>query len=72
MDRESTNKDILDQIGEKRTLVNKALHKKTNCIGYILRRDSSWCHWGTDDKRKKYKDEHSFLIDLRIRKYIGS
>jgi len=34
-----TNEQILDRIGEKRTLLNNILRRKANCIGHILRRD---------------------------------
>ena len=32
-----TNEQILDRIGEKRTLLNNILRRKANCIGHILR-----------------------------------
>ena len=34
-----TNEQVLDRIGEKRTLLNNILRRKTNWIGHILRRD---------------------------------
>ena len=34
-----TNDQVLDRIGEKRTLLNNILRRKTNWIGYILRRN---------------------------------
>ena len=34
-----TNKQVLDLIGEKRTLLNNILHRKANWIGHILRRN---------------------------------
>ena len=32
-----TNKDILERIGEKKTLLNNTLHRKENWRGHILR-----------------------------------
>ena len=34
-----TNKQVLDRIGEKRTLLNNILRRKANWIGPILRRN---------------------------------
>ena len=34
-----TNEQVLDRLGEKRTLLNNILHRKANCIGHILRRN---------------------------------
>ena len=34
-----TNKQVLDRIGEKRTLLNNILRRKANWIGHILRRN---------------------------------
>ena len=34
-----TNEQVLDRIGEKRTLLNKILRRKANWIGHILRRN---------------------------------
>ena len=34
-----TNEQVLDRIGEKRTLINNILRRKANWIGYILRRN---------------------------------
>ena len=34
-----TNEQVLDRIGEKRTLINNILRRKTNWVGRILRRD---------------------------------
>ena len=36
-----TNEQVLDRIGEKRTLINHILRRKANRIGHILRRN---CH----------------------------
>ena len=35
---EVTNEQVLDRIGEKRTLLNNILRRKVNWIGHILRR----------------------------------
>ena len=34
-----TNEQVLDRIGEKRTLLKNILHRKPNWIGHILRRN---------------------------------
>ena len=34
-----TNENILERIGEKRTLLNNSQHRKVNWIGHILRRN---------------------------------
>ena len=34
-----TIEQVLDRIGEKRTLLNNILHRKANWIGHILRRN---------------------------------
>ena len=34
-----TNEQVLDRIGEKRTLLNNILRRKVNWIGHILRRN---------------------------------
>ena len=34
-----TNEQVLDPIGENRTLINNILRRKSNWIGYILRRN---------------------------------
>ena len=39
MARESNNEQVIDHIGEKRTLLNNILHRKSNWIGHILRRN---------------------------------
>jgi hypothetical protein len=35
----ATNEQVLDRIGEKRTLLNNILRRKSNWIGQILRRN---------------------------------
>ena len=42
-----TNEQVLDRIGEKRTLLNNILRRKANWIGHILRND------GSERSRKK-------------------
>ena len=37
MSEKVTNEQVLDRIGEKRTLINNILRRKANCIGHILR-----------------------------------
>ena len=34
-----TNEEILERIGEKRTLINNILRRKSNSIGHILRKN---------------------------------
>ena len=34
-----TNEQVIDRIGEKRTLLNNILRRKANLIGYILRKN---------------------------------
>ena len=34
-----TNEQVIDSIGEKRTLINNILRRKANWIGHILRRN---------------------------------
>ena len=34
-----TNEQVLERIGEKRTLINNILRRKVNWIGHILRRN---------------------------------
>ena len=34
-----TNEQVLDRTGEKKTLLNNILHRKSNWIGHILRRN---------------------------------
>ena len=38
-DKMVTNEQVLDRIGEKRTLLNNILRRKANWIGHILRRN---------------------------------
>ena len=39
MVREVTNEEVIEQIGEKRTLLNNILSRKANWISHILRRN---------------------------------
>ena len=39
MVREVTNEQVLERIGEKRTLLNNVLRRKANWIGHFLRRN---------------------------------
>ena len=34
-----TNEQVLERIGEKRTVLNNIIHRKANWIGHILRRN---------------------------------
>ena len=38
MVREVTNEQVLERIGEIKTLLNNFIHRKVNWIGHILRR----------------------------------
>jgi len=44
-----TNEQVLDHLGEKRTLLNNILHRKANWINHILRRRGD----GSKRSRKK-------------------
>ena len=37
-----TNEQVLERIGEKRTLLNNILRRKANCIGNFLKENSSF------------------------------
>ena len=39
MSEKVTNEQVLDRIGEKRTLLNNILRRNANWIGHILRRN---------------------------------
>ena len=54
--------EVLERIGEKRTLLNNILCRKVNWIGHILRRNclsSSWCHWRTDDRSERNRKKNN-------------
>ena len=44
-----TNEEVLEHIGEKRTILNNILHRKANWINHILRRRGD----GSKRSRKK-------------------
>ena len=48
---EKVTKEVLERIGEKKTLLNNILSRKANWIGHILRINwlFSLCHRRTDD-----------------------
>ena len=52
-----TNEQVLERIGEKRTLINNILRRKANWIGHILRRNCL-----LHDAIEGQKEEHSSLI----------
>ena len=37
-----SNEQVLDRIGEKRTLLNNIIRRKANWIGHILRKNLNW------------------------------
>ena len=49
-----TNEQVLDRIGEKRTLLNNILRRKANWIGHILRRNCL-LHNGIQGQMKELK-----------------
>ena len=46
---ERVNNEVLELLGEKRTLLNNILRRKVNCIGHILRK-SCFLHDAIDEK----------------------
>ena len=44
----ATNEQVLDRIGEKRTLLNNILHGKVNWIGHV-----AFCMMPLKDRRQK-------------------
>ena len=65
-----TNKQVLDRIGEKRTLLNNILCRKVNLIGHILRRNCL-LHDAIEGRMTELKGVGStqLLDDLRNRRY---
>ena len=59
------NEQILQFIGEKRTLLSNILRRKANWIRHTEKKLSSWCHLWTDDgnersrKKKKKKKKNT-------------
>ena len=49
-----TNEQVLDRIGDKRTLLNNILRRKANWIGHILRRNCL-LHDAIEGQMKKVK-----------------
>ena len=63
---------ILERIGEKRTLLNNILRRKANCIGPILRRNCL-LHKVIEGQMTEVKGRRTQLLDdLRNRRNIGS
>ena len=50
-----TNEQVLDRMGEKKTLINNILRRKANWIGHILRRNCllHYAIEGNERSRKK-------------------
>ena len=68
-----TNEQVLDRIGEKRTLLNNIVRRKANWIGHILRRNCL-LHDAIEGQMKEVKGigrrRTQLLDDLRnIRRY---
>jgi hypothetical protein len=55
-----TNEQVLDHIGEKRTLLNNNLCRKSNWIGYILRRNCL-LHDAIDDDNKRSRKKRMMI-----------
>ena len=70
-----TNEQVLDLIGEKRTLINNILRRKANWIGHILRRNCL-LHDAIEGQMMEVKGlgrrRTQLLDDLRNREDIGS
>ena len=60
-----TNKQVLDRIREKRTLLNNILHRKANWIGHILRRN---CLLQMTEVKGVGRRRTQLLDDLRNRR----
>ena len=69
-----TNEQVLDRIGEKRTLLNNILRRKANWIGHILRRNCL-LHDAIEGQMTEVKGvgrrRTQFLDYLRNRRYWG-
>ena len=64
-------REVLERIGEKRTLLNNILRRKTNWIGHILRRNCL-LHDAIEGHMTEVKGVRrgtQLLGDLRNRKY---
>ena len=64
-----TNEQVLDRIGDKKTLLNTILRRKANFIGRIQR-----CHWRTDDgseRSRKKKNTASRWFE-KEKKILGA
>jgi hypothetical protein len=71
-----SNEQVLDRIGEKRTLINNILRRKANWMGHILRRNYL-LHDAIEGQMKKMKGVErrttQLLDDLRNRRrYLGA
>ena len=69
-----TNEQVLDRKGEKRTLLNNILHRKTNWIGHIQRRNCL-LHDAIEGQMTEVKGvgrrkRTQLLDDLRNRRYL--
>ena len=66
-----SNEQVLERIGEKRTLLNNILRRKANWIGHILRRNC-FLHDATKGQVTEVKGvgrRIQLLDDLRKRRY---
>jgi hypothetical protein len=64
-----TNEQVLECIGEERTLLNNILRRKANRIGHIQRRN---CHLHDAIEGQMTEVEHSSLMILEIEEDFGS
>ena len=64
-----TNEQVLDHIGEKRTLLNNILHRKANWIGQILR-TNCLLHNAIEEQMTELKGvrRKTQLLDLKSRR----
>ena len=54
-----TNEQVLDLIGEKRTLINNILRRKVNWIGHSLRRNCLLHDPRTDDRSERSRKKNT-------------
>ena len=65
-----TNEQVLERVGEKRILINDTLHRKSNWIGHIMKRNCL-LHDGIEEQMTEVKGvgrRRQLLDDLRNRR----
>jgi hypothetical protein len=68
-----TNEQVFERIGEKRTLINNNLRRKSNWIDHVLRRNCL-LHDAIEGQRTEVKGVRrtQLLDDLRNKKILGA